>query len=490
FDLAERILAERDIDVDRGGFDAEMEAQRERARRGSKISESIFAAGPVTELKAQGVPVTTFLGYDERSDDGQGLESSATVAGLVVDGALVDEATEGNAVTVVLDRSPFYAEAGGQVGDRGRIESGGPGVALRIDVEDTRAQDGYVLHAGRVAAGRVAVGAAVRPTVDAEARDATRRNHTATHLLHLALKQILGEHVRQEGSMVAPDRLRFDFSHPRALTPDEIARIEARVNAWILANDPVQTREMPLAEAKASGAVSLFGEKYAETVRVVSVESGSRELCGGTHCRRTGDIGSFRITLETSIAAGIRRMEAVTGQGAVAAFERDREVVREVAGLLKAAPEELLERVRGLQDELKAIKKAGEKAKRDAGLQAAGRLAADAQEIGGLRVLAASVPGVDGKALRGVWDRLRMEGIDALGAVGEANGKAPLLVGLSAAAMDRGLDARTLLGEATALLKGGGGGRSDLAQGQGQDRSRIEDALEHVRAALRAALEG
>ncbi len=489
-DLAERILEERGIGVDLAGFDREMALQRERARKGSKIQDSIFVEGPLQDLKAKGVRPTAFCGYDRPGEGvdpaaARGVYGEGKVVGLIADGRLVSEAREGERVSVVLDETPFYAESGGQVGDRGRLETAEGGL---VDVDDTIGMEGFVLHEGRVRAGVVRVGATAKAGVEESLRDATRRNHTATHLLHAALKRVLGEHVRQEGSLVAPDRLRFDFRHPKAMTSDEVHTVEAIVNEWILANDALETQVLPLAEAKASGAVSLFGEKYGDVVRVVGVASGSRELCGGTHVRRTGDIGSFRIVVETSIAAGVRRIEAVTGQGAVDQAARDREVVRDLSQLLKSgSADEIRTRVEALVEEVKSLRKAAEKARRDAGLEAVSRLATEAEDAGGLRLQAASLPGVDAKSLRAVWDEAQKQGVDVLLAVGEADGKAPLLVGVGPRGRERGLDARELLAEATGRLGGGGGGRPDLAQGQGRDRARIDEALGGFREAVRRA---
>ena len=476
-DLAQMILAERGIDVDVAGFDAAMEAQRERARAGSKIATDIFAGGPLTELADRGVEATAFLGYGP-----DGTDATGTVRGIIAEGALVDRAAEGEAVTLVLDRSPFYAESGGQVGDTGTIQRDG----FAFAVADTKATEGYHLHEGTVTSGAIEVGAAVTATVDAARRDAIRRNHTATHLLHHALKLVLGDGVQQEGSLVAPDRLRFDFSHDQALTADEIARIEGLVNDWVVANDAVQTDVMDLEAAKASGAMSLFGEKYDDVVRVLSIDSGSKELCGGTHCARTGDIGSFRITIETSVASGVRRMEAVTGPAAVRLAARDRGIVGSLSILFKATPEEVTARVEALQDEIKAMRKAAEKARLEAGMQAAGALAEQAEDVGGLKLLAASVEGVDAKGLKGVWDTLRKKGVQGAALIGEQGGKAPVLVALSKEAAEAGLSAKDLLQVLTGHLKGGGGGSPMQAQGQGQDRSAIPAALEAVKEALRA----
>lgn len=488
-DLAERILEERGIRVDHEGFRRAMAEQQERARAGSKLHDSIFAGGPSSDLKGRGIEPTVFVGYDRpggdlfRAED-RGVLAEGTIVGLVGDGRLVGAAEAGDEVAVILDRTPFYTESGGQVGDRGVLVRSG----TCVEVEDTQARDGYVLHEGRVVEGRLETGQAVSARVDESRRDATRRNHTATHLLQAALRKVLGEGVRQEGSFVAADHLRFDFRHPDALSDEEIRRVEGLVNEWILANDPVETEVLPLAEAKASGAISLFGETYGETVRVVAIPCGSKELCGGTHCRRTGDIGSLRIRLETSIASGIRRIEAVTGQGAVDASATDRHVVRDLGMALKARPDELLERLRLLQQEIKDLRKARERARRKEGLDAVGRLVDEAKDIGGLRVQIAFLGGVDGKALRGLWDGLREGGIDVAVVIGEVEGRAPLLVGLSKNATARGIDARHLLGAATEVLGGRGGGRPDLAQGQGQDPARREEALARVRERLSQSL--
>ncbi len=478
-DLAQVILGEREIVVDVPGFEAEMEAQRERARRGSKIKGEIFAGGPLSELRERGVARTEFLGYE-----GAGVVGAATIVGLVRGDVLTDRAAAGDEVTIVLDRTPFYAESGGQVGDSGEIEA----PAGQAQVGDTQRTEGYSLHVARVQRGTLSVGDRVQARVDVARRDAIRRNHTATHLLHLALKQVLGEHVRQEGSLVAHDRLRFDFRHEQALSAKELAEIEGRVNDWILRNDPVQTDVMDLEAAKASGAVSLFGEKYDAEVRVLSLASGSRELCGGTHCRRSGDIGSFRITLETSIAAGVRRMEAVTGLGAMQLAARDRGILGDLGGRLKAQPDELVARVESLQEEIRTLRKAQEKAAREAGSQAAASLGERSRVQGGVRVLVEELRGLDAKALKGVADSLGGQKVDVVVLVGEQDGKAPLLVRASAAAQAKGVDARALLQALTSAVGGGGGGSAGQAQGQGQERSGIAAALKAAQEVLHAAL--
>jgi alanyl-tRNA synthetase len=479
-DLLEQIASEEHgFSVDRAGFEVELERQRERARAASKMAGDVFATGPLGAVKARGGKPTTFSGYE-----GDGCSGEGTVVGILRGDASVSEAKAGDDVAVVLDRSPFYAEGGGQVGDQGELSGDG----FRVAVRDTRAQEGFHLHVGRVEAGTLKVGDRATARVDRARRDATRRNHTATHLLHEALKRVLGAHVRQQGSLVAPDRLRFDFAHPKAMTPDEVARVEDLVNGWILENAAVGTVEMATEQAKASGAVALFGENYGDRVRVVAVPEVSRELCGGTHVRRAGDIGSFRVTTEGSVAAGVRRLEAVTGLGAVAAASADRERLREASSLLKAPPEQLLERLQALQDEIREHRRAAEKAAGEAGAREAVRLASQAVPVGGLRLLVAEAKGVDAKGLRGLWDALVEAGVGAAFLVGEAGGKAPVLAGASREAVSRGLDAADLLRTASKILGGGGGGRPDLAQGQAPDRSKAAEALAAVRERATAAL--
>jgi alanyl-tRNA synthetase len=484
-DLAEVILEERGISVDRAGFDREMEAQRERARKGSKLRGDIFAAGPLTELKSRGVAATRFTGYE-----GAGTRGRSVVRGICLeDHRLVPAADEGTRASLVLEESPFYAEAGGQVGDAGEIVT----PSGRFAVEDTQRLEGFVLHLGRVTQGRVAEGEAAELLVDAERRDAIRRNHTATHLLHRVLRHLLGDHARQEGSLVAPDRLRFDFAYPRAVEAETLRRIESLVNDWVLRNEPVGTEVMDLERAKAGGAVAMFGEKYDSVVRVLeipgpgSVGGASRELCGGTHCRRTGDIGSFRITSESSIAAGVRRIEAVTGTGAAQAAGEDRRVVEDLATLVKARPGELVERIQGILEEARELKRAAERARQEAGVAAADRLAAEAPSAGGRRFLVASVPGADAKALKEAWERLRKSGVSAALLAGEAEGKVPLLAAVETSVAGK-VDARAILAAATEHLGGRGGGKPDQAQGQGLDASKIAPALAAARRRLEEAL--
>jgi alanyl-tRNA synthetase len=480
-DLAELILAERGMTVDRAGFDRAMGEQRERARAGAKMKGDIFGGGPLDGLKAANVPPTEFLGHGEH---GGLTKAEARVVGFVE--VKPADASPPSEHLLVLDRTPFYAESGGQVGDQGKIV----GPAGTFLVADTQKMGTYVAHRGKVAQGTLAVGHKVTAEVDADRRNHIRRNHTATHLLHRVLKDVVGAHVQQKGSLVAPDRLRFDFSHTKPLTETEIAEIEARLNRWIVENTEARTEVQDLEAAKASGAVAMFGEKYDAKVRVLdvpgvaSVPAGSKELCGGTHVNRTGDIGSFRITLETGIAAGIRRLEAVTGLGAASAAAHDREVLRSLGELLKARPDELSERVRALQTQLKDVQKTLEKGQADAAGREVEKLAAERVEVAGLRVTLAVLDGLDAKALRGVWDRLRKADVAVAVLVGRTADKAPVYVGVGESGLARGLDASDLLKTVTAVLGGGGGGKADQAQGQGSDPSKAAAALAAARARL------
>jgi alanyl-tRNA synthetase len=488
-DLAEQILSERGKSVERAGFDRELEVQRERARGASKMAGDVFATGPLGEIKARGAKPTAFAGYGGGDASPDGCEAEATVVGVLRGDASAAEARAGDDVSIVLDRSPFYAEGGGQVGDHGTLESGG-GDDLRVVVSDTQARDGFHLHTGKVERGVVRVGQRVRAVVDRARRDATRRNHTATHLLHEALKRVLGPHVEQQGSLVAPDRLRFDFRHPKGLSPEETRRIEDLVNGWVLENADVDTAVMDTAAAKASGAVALFGENYGDVVRVVGVpvpdRTGfvSRELCGGTHVRRAGDIGSFRVVSEGSVASGVRRIEAVTGLGAVAAAAADRDRLRDLATLVKAPPDQVAARIEALQEEVRGLRREMDKAAAQRGARLADDLAARATPIGGVRVLLAEAKGVDAKGLRGLWDAVAKAGVQVGLLVGESGDKAPVLAASGVPAAN----AKDLLDVATKVLGGGGGGRADLAQGQGADRSKITEAIAAARTRLEAVL--
>ncbi|MCH9683853.1 MAG: alanine--tRNA ligase, partial [Deltaproteobacteria bacterium] len=424
------------------------------------------------------VSPTQFLGYGD-------TEASGSVLALVVDGAQVPQAGPGTTVEMVFERTPFYAESGGQVGDAGVAVADG----VRVAIDDTvKPREGLHVHRGRVIEGTVGVGDSLSLQVDVPRRDAIRRNHSATHLLHHALRAELGEHVVQKGSMVAADRLRFDFSHNRSLSVEQRRSIETRVNAMVLGNQASETREMSMADAKEQGAIGLFGEKYGAEVRVVRLADDSVELCGGTHVVRAGDIGLFTIVAESSIAQGVRRIEAMTGMGALAHVQGLAEVAAEAAGQLHAgSAQELPERIAKLKTELKQRDR--EIATLESKLATGGGGAQDdVTEIEGVKLLTKRVTGVDPKALRGAADALRDRlgsGVVVLGA--ETGGKATLLV-----AVTKDLSARVhagkLVGTLAQHVDGRGGGKPELAQAGGPNLAGLGEALQAAGPALQAQL--
>jgi alanyl-tRNA synthetase len=460
------------------GFLREMEAHQQRSKEGADFGQAIFAGGPVAQLQ-ETQPTTEFTGYKT-------LESKAKIIGIIANEELVESAEAGQEAAIVLDRTPAYAESGGQVGDHGCMVGEGDS---RSEFREAVRERGFFLHIGRVTGGRMSVGDTVTCSVDRETRMATARNHTATHLLHYALRQVLGQHAKQAGSHVSPERLRFDFANPTELSAEQLRRIEDIVNEKILADEPLTTTYMGLSEAREAGAMALFGENYGDIVRVVSAGDFSRELCGGTHCRRTGQIGLFRITRESSIAGGVRRIEAVTGTGVL---ERLRYYEDEVAGLcdilgtqdatLIEHAKETLQRIRALQ---KQLQQARQQAARS---QASGSLVDGAEQIAGARVVLAKMSGGLGE-LRSAADVLRQQNtgtVCLLAAPGDA--KVALVAGVSQDMIERGLSARELAQEAAAILGGGGGGRDDLAQAGGPNVGKLDEAFERVRQIIRQQL--
>ena len=464
-DLTRVVAEEQGLDIDRAGFQAAMAAQKQRARAQAQFGVS----SRDDAYRRLGLAETVFLGYES-------LEAPGEVLALVVDGELVDEAAAGQQVELILDRTPFYAESGGQMGDQGLLI--GPG--SRIRVRDTvRPIAGLTVHLGEVLEGAVAVGAAVHAQVDADRRASIRRNHTATHLLHAALQAKLGDHAQQRGSLVAPDRLRFDFAHLKGVTADELRAVEAQVNAMILADAPVNTAQLSLEEAKRRGAMMLFGEKYGDQVRMVEVAGQSRELCGGTHVAATGEIGSLLITGESGVAAGIRRIEAVTGAGATALARERLDQLSALAGKLGAQSldhldakvDELQGRAKDLQRQLDAAQA------RLAGSQA-GDLAGELRDAGGVPLLSARVEAADGDALRRQLDALRERipsGVIVLGTV--ADGAPRLVIGVSDDLVARGIRAGDLVRQLAPGIGGGGGGRPQLAEAGGKDAAGLDGAL-------------
>ena len=478
FEMTEQICAEHGLAVDRAGFEAAM-AERQTGS-GAHEAGRVFDTSALAQVKGFADP-TEFLGYSD-------AEAEATVIALVVADALVDEAPEGSEVTVVLDRTPFYGESGGQAGDVGVLESD----SARVEVADTGRADGYFHHQGRVVRGTLRKGEAVRAAIDGGRRSAIRRNHTATHLLHWALRKVLGEHVEQAGSLVAPDRLRFDFTHFAPMSAQEVERVEELVNERILDNAAVSATVTTLAEAKAAGAMALFGEKYGDEVRMVSVGDFSRELCGGTHCARTGDIGLFKIVSETGIAAGVRRIEAVTGRVAYRrAVDLEAKLGR-LAEVLKAPRARLVERAQELIDEARQLGRELERAKRQSFAGAAGEGPfQERARVGDTAIIAGSLP--DGKPsdLRLASDQLRRKHASAALLLGTASsGSANLLCALTDDLVARGLDAGEVVKAAAKHIGGGGGGRADMAQAGGKKPDGLQAALDAGVEHLRQQLEG
>ncbi len=461
-DLTADIARERGLTIDADGFEREMNAQRERARAASQFGAEY---GRV-DLDAH----TRFTGYDA-------LDSQAEVIALFRNGQAVDALEVGDDGIVVLDTTPFYAESGGQVGDQGEIAS--PGGRFQVDDTRKQGQDGY-LHQGRVASGQIKVGDQVQATVDTNRRTRIVLNHSATHLLHAALRKLLGQHVQQKGSLVAPDRLRFDFSHPQPVSQAELAEIERMVNAEIRANRKGTVRLMSMEDAMNVGAMALFGEKYGDEVRVLNFGDFSIELCGGTHVRRTGDIGLFKITSETGISSGVRRIEAVSGEGALDWVAEQEAVLDEVGGLLKSGREGLKDRVAQAVDRARRLEREIESLRAKLAGGQGTDLAGQAQDVAGLKVVAARVDGADAKSLReavdNLKDRLKSAAI-VLGA--ERDGKVILAAGVTADHTGK-VPAGELVRHVAEQVGGKGGGRPDFAQAGGTDPAALDAALASV----------
>ena len=462
-DLTADIARERGLAVDQAGFEREMEAQRERARAASKFGVDL--RGP-EKLDAE----SKFTGYEHLRDEGK-------VEAILKGGAEVESAGAGDEAQIVLGRTPFYAESGGQVGDVGTLTNG----AARFRVTDTRKLGDAHLHVGRVESGTFRKGDVVTAQVDAATRQATVLNHSATHLLHAALRTVLGPHVLQKGSLVAPDRLRFDFSHTQAVSPQELETIERMVNAEIRANREGRIRHMPYDAAIKSGAMALFGEKYGDEVRVLNFGEFSTELCGGTHVGRTGDIGLFKITAEGGIASGIRRIEAVTGEGALEAVRGAEATLKRVAGSLRATPAELEGKVAQLLEQQKKLEREISSLRAKLATGGSADLAAQAVKINGVSVLAARIEGADAQSLRDAADQYKSrlgESVIVLGA--QVGDDKVSLVSAVSAATSKKVSAGALIGEVAKLVGGKGGGRPDFAQAGGNDPSKLEAALQAV----------
>ena len=470
-DLTADVCRERNIKVDEAGFEAAMEEQRRRAREASGFGADYNAMIRVDSA-------SEFKGYDH-------LELNGKVTALFVDGKAVDAINAGQEAVVVLDQTPFYAESGGQVGDKGELK----GANFSFAVEDTQKYGQAIGHIGKLAAGSLKVGDAVQADVDEARRARIRLNHSATHLMHAALRQVLGTHVSQKGSLVNDKVLRFDFSHNEAMKPEEIRAVEDLVNTQIRRNLPIETNIMDLEAAKAKGAMALFGEKYDERVRVLSMGDFSTELCGGTHPSRTGDIGLFRIISESGTAAGVRRIEAVTGEGAIATVHADSDRLSEVAHLLKGDSNNLADKVRSVLERTRQLEKELQQLKEQAAAQESANLSSKAIDVNGVKLLVSELSGVEPKMLRTMVDDLKNQlGSTIIVLATVVEGKVSLIAGVSKDVTDR-VKAGELIGMVAQQVGGKGGGRPDMAQAGGTDAAALPAALASVKGWVSAKLQ-
>lgn len=470
-DLTADVCRERNIKVDEAGFEAAMEEQRRRAREASGFGADYNAMIRVDSA-------SEFKGYDH-------LELNGKVTALFVDGKAVDAINAGQEAVVVLDQTPYYAESGGQVGDKGELK----GANFSFVVEDTQKYGQAIGHIGKLAAGSLKVGDAVQADVDEARRARIRLNHSATHLMHAALRQVLGTHVSQKGSLVNDKVLRFDFSHNEAMKPEEIRAVEDLVNAQIRRNLPIETNIMDLEAAKAKGAMALFGEKYDERVRVLSMGDFSTELCGGTHASRTGDIGLFRIISESGTAAGVRRIEAVTGEGAITTVHADSDRLSEVAHLLKGDSNNLADKVRSVLERMRQLEKELQQLKEQAAAQESANLSSKAIDVNGVKLLVSELSGVEPKMLRTMVDDLKNQlGSTIIVLATVAEGKVSLIAGVSKDVTDR-VKAGELIGMVAQQVGGKGGGRPDMAQAGGTDAAALPAALASVKGWVSAKLQ-
>ena len=476
-ELTQEIAEEQGLTVDTKGFEAEMEQQRQRSQEAHETID-LTVQGTLDKL-AEHIHPTDFLGYTQSSE-------TAKVVALLVDGKSVDGAEAGTEVQIALDQTPFYAESGGQIGDRGYFSDN----SVLVRIEDVQKESNIFIHYGCIERGTLKAGKKVTAQIDLACRRRVQAHHTATHLLQSALKKIIDESISQAGSLVSFDRLRFDFNCPKALTPEQLQQIEDQINTWIAEAHDTQTEVMPIAEAKAKGAIAMFGEKYGAEVRVMDVPGVSMELCGGTHVKNTAEIGLFKIVTEAGVASGIRRIEAVAGPAVLEYLNvRDR-VVRELGDRFKAKPEELPERITQLQTDLKTTQKQLDQLKAELALAKSDQLLSQAESVNGFKVLVAQLEGVDAESLKTAAEQLLQklgEGAVVLGSVPEAK-KVSLVAAFSPKVNKKGLQAGKFIGGIAKRCGGGGGGRPNLAQAGGRDPSQLPSALEEAQSELRSAL--
>jgi len=479
-EMTESIVKEHGISIDMEGFLRHMECHQRRSKEGASFQEAVFGGGPIATLMQKTRP-TEFTGY-------QTLESEAEIIGIIVGQELADSIGQGTAAALVLDRTPAYGEAGGQVGDIGFITASGSAKGT-FEFSAVVRQKAFFLHLGEVREGTLSVGDKVVCSVDKAHRRAIARNHTATHLLHYALRQVVGEHARQSGSYVSAHRLRFDFSNPTELSAQELLKVENIVNEKILEDEPVAATRMSRSEAREAGAVALFGEKYGDIVRVISIGDYSRELCGGTHCQRTGEIGLFRITSESSVAGGVRRIEAVTGWNALERLRQKEDAIRQLCDTLGTQEENLANRCGQLLQQIRSLQKEVTKQRQEAvKYMASGSLLEQAKDINGVKLITAKLPGSHAE-LRSAADVLRKNNSRLVCVLAsQEGGKVALVVGISNDLVEAGVSAKDIINQAARVVGGGGGGRPDLAQAGGSNASRLQEAFEAATDFLRNKL--
>ncbi|MDB9541420.1 alanine--tRNA ligase [Anabaenopsis tanganyikae CS-531] len=476
-ELTQEIAAENHLTVDEAGFDAEMQKQVERAKAAHETID-LTVQGSLDKL-AEHIHATEFLGYSQPA-------STAKVEAILIDGIAQEEAEAGTEVQIVLNQTPFYAESGGQIGDRGYVS--GDGVLVRVT--DVKKESDFFIHFGRIERGTIRVGDTVTAQIDRACRRRAQANHTATHLLQAALKKIVDDGISQAGSLVSFDRLRFDFNCPRALTSEEIQQIEEQVNTWIAEAHPANIEVLPLAEAKARGAVAMFGEKYGEQVRVIDFPSVSMELCGGTHVSNTAEIGSFKIISEAGVASGVRRIEAVSGPAILDYLNVRDTVVRDLSDRFKVKPEELPERITTLQTELRNAEKQLATLKSQLAIAKSDSLLQTVESVGDYQVLVAQMEEVDPESLKTAAERLLQKitrGAVVLGSIPEA-GKVSIVAAFSPEVNQKGLQAGKFVGAIAKICGGGGGGRPNLAQAGGRDTNKLPEALAEAKSDLKSAL--
>jgi len=476
-DLTADIVSEEGLTVEEAGFHSAMDAQKKRARKAWKGSGENAIDDSFKQLSASGI-ASTFLGYEHS-------ETTSPVTALLKDGSEVPSVSAGDEVMIITRETPFYGESGGQVGDTGIIE----GTNLLVTIHATLSPlPTLIIHKGVVQKGSLSKGDTVHLQIDGSKRTATALNHTATHLLQAALRDILGDHIKQAGSLVTPDRLRFDFTHYSALERDDLDRIEASVNQRIRENYPVETCTLPYQEAVQSGALALFGEKYSDTVRMITIDTISRELCGGTHTYRTGNIAIFKLLSESSVAAGVRRIEALTGEGALTFIKEEEKTLSALSSLLKAQPEDMIAKTSKLIDECKSLQKEVAALKQSRVSSGAGNLLNQARDVKGVKVIATRVEAENQKTLREYADRIKDQLKSGVIIVGGVGAEKAFLVVVVTKDLAPALHAGKIIQEVAQGIGGSGGGRADMAQAGGKEKDKLEETLEKAYSIIDAML--